>query len=343
MADTGARRCASSNVDLTTVEGFGREWARFDQTALSESETSELFEDYFRLFPWESLPAAAAGFDAGCGSGRWARLVAPRVGRLHLIDASAEALLVARRNLAAAGNCEFHHASLEQMPLRDGSMDFGYSLGVLHHLPDPASGLAACARKLKPGAPLLVYIYYSLDHRPGWYRRLWRASDRLRRALAEAPPPVRHGASQLLAAAVYYPLARAAWLAERAGAEVSGWPLSGYRRRSFYTMRTDALDRFGTRVERRFTASDIEQMMRAAGLEDVRFSPASPFWCAIGYRESADGHRCPRGAERQPVADGTELSNRFLRSAQGRLGRLVAERLPVTEGTELSNHFLRSL
>jgi hypothetical protein len=45
-------------------------------------------------------------------------------------------------------------------------MDFGYSLGVLHHLPDPRAGLAACVTKLKPGAPMLVYIYYAFDNRP---------------------------------------------------------------------------------------------------------------------------------------------------------------------------------
>ena len=51
---------------------------------------------------------------------------------------------VARNKLAAAANVSFYEASLDAMPLADGSMDFGYSLGVLHHLPDPRAGLAAC-------------------------------------------------------------------------------------------------------------------------------------------------------------------------------------------------------
>ena len=41
--------------------------------------------------------------------------------------------------------------------------------------------------------------------------------------------------------------------AERLGTDVRHFPLSAYRDRSFYTMRTDALDRFGTRLERRFS------------------------------------------------------------------------------------------
>ena len=44
------------NLDARTVEGFGDEWERFDQSALSEDEFDELFNRYFSLFPWEMLP-----------------------------------------------------------------------------------------------------------------------------------------------------------------------------------------------------------------------------------------------------------------------------------------------
>ena len=49
-------------------------------------------------------------------------------------------------------------------------------------------------------------------------------------------------------------------------------------------MRTDALDRFGTRLEKRFTRKEIAQMMKLAGLERIAFSD-SPCWCAMGYRK----------------------------------------------------------
>ena len=50
---------------------------------MAPSESERVFGDYFAIFPWDQLPPAAEGFDMGCGSGRWARFVAPRVGRLH--------------------------------------------------------------------------------------------------------------------------------------------------------------------------------------------------------------------------------------------------------------------
>src|SRR3954462_10758387 len=138
------------NIDRKTVEGFGEEWSTFDQKALGEAELNELFDSYFSIFPFDVLPSDAEGFDLGCGSGRWAKLVAPRVGRLHCIDPSI-ALDIARKNLAHMTNCSFHSATVDAIPLDNASMDFGYSLGVLHHVPDTQSGMTACVKKLKPG------------------------------------------------------------------------------------------------------------------------------------------------------------------------------------------------
>lgn len=277
-----------ANADAETVADFGREWARFDQDGVGAEEMLAMFAGYFAVFPWEALPKDATGFDAGCGSGRWAALVAPRVGRLHCVDASPQALAVARKRLAGAGNVSIHQASLAAMPFADASMDFGYSLGVLHHLPDTAAGLAACVRKLKPGAPFLVYIYYAFDNRPLWFRLLWRTSDLLRRLISRAPFAIKAALSEAIAALVYWPLARAARRLERLGRDVDGFPLAAYRDRSFYSMRTDALDRFGTRLERRFSAAQIRAMMEAAGLRDVRFSATAPYWCAVGLRAGND-------------------------------------------------------
>src|SRR5687768_9649146 len=104
------------NVDRATVEDFGREWEKFDQSALGEEELQAIFDSYFAIFPWHDIAPESVGFDLGCGSGRWAGFVAPRVSTLHCIDASAAALDVAKRNLAPLGNCIFHLADVGQLP-----------------------------------------------------------------------------------------------------------------------------------------------------------------------------------------------------------------------------------
>ena len=272
----------AENIDRKVVAGFGDEWSRFDQSELDDVELRQMFDNYFNIFPWESLPNGSVGFDLGCGSGRWAKLVALRVGHLHLIDPS-DAINVARRNLDGYQNCTFHQASVESIPLADESCDFGYSLGVLHHVPETAEGIKACVAKLKTGAPFLVYLYYRFDNKPAWFRGLWSISNAARTMISRLPNGLRYVVSQIIAAVVYFPLARLALLVEKFGINVANLPLSQYRNNSFYTMRTDALDRFGTRLEQRFTKREIREMMEEAGLEDIRFSETS-FWTAVGYK-----------------------------------------------------------
>lgn len=272
-----------SNSDDNTVAGFGDEWERYDQSSLTGTEHIALFERYFSIFPWSSLPPKPVGFDLGCGSGRWAKLVAPKVNKLHCIDPSV-ALEVARNNLKDCGNCTFHSASVESIPLEDESMDFGYSLGVLHHVPDTQAGLSACTKKLKKGAPFLLYLYYALDNKPLWYRILWKISDIARRKISKLPNTTRYLVCKIIAAVVYLPLAKSALILEKIGLDVKNFPLSIYRHTSFYTMSTDALDRFGTQLEQRFTKKQITQMMTTAGLEKISFSTEDVFWCSIGFK-----------------------------------------------------------
>jgi len=274
-----------ANLDPQTVEGFGHEWEQFDQSPSDRVDLQKHFEQYFRIFPWDNLPQNAIGFDAGCGSGRWARMVAPKVGHLYCIDASSKAVNVARKNLHRAENTQLILASVGELPLEDNSMDFGYSLGVLHHIPNTALGINGCVDKLKSGAPLLLYIYYAFDNKPIWYRWLWQFTNILRKLISKLPFKLKLLITQIIAFLVYFPLARTALLFENLGVNVASFPLSYYRDSSFYTMRTDALDRFGTQLEQRFTASQIQQMMEIAGLERIQFSDSVPYWCAVGYKK----------------------------------------------------------
>lgn len=272
------------NIDTSTVNSFGEEWARFDQADLSLSEYRKIFEAYFGIFPFDELPANAKGFDMGCGSGRWARGVAPRVCQLNCIDPASSALKVAERGLRDVDNVKFYHAGVDDAPLAPESQDFGYSLGVLHHIPDTKAAMAACTALLKPGAPFLVYLYYRFDNRPAWFRALWHSSDVVRRLISRSPRSLKPVLTDILASIVYWPLARGAKLVERLGLDPSPLPLSYYRDHSFYTMRTDSRDRFGTPLEQRFTRNEIETMMRACGLTDICFSDAEPYWVACGRK-----------------------------------------------------------
>jgi SAM-dependent methyltransferase len=272
-----------NNIDDKTVASFGDEWSRFDQSGMTADEAEKAFEEYFTIFPWAELADDAVGFDMGCGSGRWARFVAPRVGLLCCIDPSS-ALEVARQNLAEFDNVQFLQASVDSPALAPASFDFGYALGVFHHVPDTAAAIRSCAELLKPGAPLLLYLYYDFSIRPNWFKALWRVSDQMRRLIFRLPTGLKHFVTDVIAALVYWPLTRLSSVLARLGLPVHGIPLSYYRDRSFYTMRTDSRDRFGTPLEQRFSRTQIEVMMRDAGLQNITFSENAPYWCVVGTK-----------------------------------------------------------
>lgn len=276
---------STRNVDPRTVESFGEEWERFSYVDQDTPEVRKAFDEYFRIFPWDTLPDGARGADFGCGSGRWARYVLPRVGSLVCVDASEKSIASARRNLPETERVSFVQALIdEQMPIEDSSLDFAYSLGVLHHIPDTRAALAACTRKLKVGAPFLLYLYYALENRPAWYRAIWQASDVVRRRVSAMPMPARRHVTDLVALSVYWPLSRAAKVVEMAGADPSLVPLAAYRAMPMYMLKNDAYDRLATPLEQRFTAAEIKVMMEGAGLRDVQIGDQGPFWCAVGRR-----------------------------------------------------------
>ena len=275
----------SNNLHKATVEGFGDEWDYFNQRNLNSEEREVIFNDYFGIFPWNILPENPIGFDLGCGSGRWAMLVADKVGHLDCIDPSEKALNVAKKNLSDKKNVDFLLASVDLIPLPDNSQDFGYSLGVLHHIPDTSSALNACVNKLKPGAPFLLYLYYSLDNRSFLYRMIWLISDFIRRFIYILPESIKRRITDLIAITVYFTLARLALLLEFIGVDSKQIPLSYYRDKSIYTMRTDARDRFGTPLEQRFDKKQITKMMSDAGLSKIHFSDKAPYWCVVGIKK----------------------------------------------------------
>lgn len=245
-----------------------------------------LFQEHFALFPWSSLPDEAIGFELGCGDGLWASLVAQWAGRLHCIESRPGLVERARDNLHDAKNCEIHAVGFDALPLDEASMDFGYSIATLQQIPDPGGALRQAVGKLKPGAPMMVYLIYALDNRPAWFRAIWQLSDILRRTVAGQPEPVRRKLTDAIAFGVYLPLARAAARVERLGLSVERIPLSPYRGSTIETMREAAWERFANASEQRFTRDEIRSLMRAAGLERISFLEEPPFWTALGYRPS---------------------------------------------------------
>ena len=273
-----------SNIDKKVIEEFGEEWTKFDYSHIDVKKLNENFNQYFGIFPWDKLPKNAVGFDMGCGTGRWAQFVAPKVKTLNCIEPS-DAINVAKKNLIKNKNVAFFRETTENCSLNPASQDFGYCLGVLHHISDTQKALKDCTRLLKTGAPILLYLYYSFENKPIWFKFLWKVSDYIRKFISIAPKPIKYFLAAFIALSVYFPLSRLAYILEKAGLNVENIPLADYRQKPFYQCKNDSLDRFGTRLEQRFSKSQITDMLTNAGCSGIQFSSSTPFWCCVAFKK----------------------------------------------------------
>src|ERR1700682_3682351 len=128
--------------------------------------------------------------DLGCGSGQMSAALAPFVGRVIAVDASAAMLQAAKRRLSAFDNVDLRRGELEALPIDDRALDVATLMLVLHHVPEPERALAEVARVLKPGGRLILVDM--LPHDRDRYRQqmghVWLgfSEDQITRMLADA-------------------------------------------------------------------------------------------------------------------------------------------------------------
>ena len=273
------------NLEKKVIQDFGNEWNNFDQSAIKNLELKKAFNQYFKIFPKSYLNKKLEGFDMGCGSGRWSKIIAPKVKKLNCIDPSLKALNIAKNNLKKNKNIFYYNKSVNEKTLKKNSQDFGYCLGVLHHITDTQKGINSCYKALKKNSPFLVYLYYRFDNKPLWFKLIWICSDFFRKFISYLPFSVKKIITLLIALTIYYPLSKISRIFDKLGFDVSNFLLSDYRNKSFYFMATDSLDRFGTKLEKRFTKEEIKKMLSNAGFKNIKFSNNTPYWVAIAWKK----------------------------------------------------------
>jgi len=270
------------NLDQQVIDSFGHEWAAFDY---AENETDDALDSQFLAYctpidltQFNSKSSVAADF--GAGSGRWASRLLPHFSLVYALEPSAGANNVLKKKFSKESRMTILQETVGANSIPAGSLDLAMSLGVLHHIPDTGLAINDVAGKIKSGGIFLCFLYYKLENKPLYYRGLFWTSNLLRWVISRLPYALRRFIAQVIASFVYFPLAQAAKLLEKRGKNVSNFPLHHYANMPFVMLQNDALDRFGTRLEQRFSKKEITEMLGNAGfdLSTIKFSDVEPFW-----------------------------------------------------------------
>ena len=270
------------NLDQEVINSFGHEWAAFDY---SESESDEALDRQFLAYcapidinQFNAGSAVAADF--GAGSGRWAARLLPYFSLIYALEPSDGANQVLRKKFKNETRVRILQETVGANSIPAESLDLAMSLGVLHHIPDTGQAIRSVASKIKSGGVFLCYLYYKLENKPIFYRGLFWASNSLRWVISRLPYSMRRLTAKVIAGAIYLPLARTSNLLSSKGKDVSNFPLHHYADMPFVMLQNDALDRFGTRLEQRFSKKEIIKMLSNADfdLSTIEFSNLEPFW-----------------------------------------------------------------
>ena len=267
------------------INDFGDEWAKFDNSKVSKSELKKIFNSYFRIFPKKEFKKENVGIDLGSGSGRWARYIIPKIKKLYLLEPSKKAINVSKKRFKKFKNVEYLNIEIKKLDVKNNSLDFAYSLGVIHHLKYPIKSFKIVNRKLKKNSPFLVYLYHNFEDHSRVYKFLWKLSEVFRKVISKQNFFIKSVICEIITLLVYLPLAKISFLLDLMGISVKNIPLSIYKDKSIYIMRNDSLDRFGTKYEKRYSRKSIINLFKKTGFYNIQISNKEPYWCAIGYKK----------------------------------------------------------
>lgn len=244
-----------------TIRSYSYQWRKF----------KDMFPDWEQVFLDSVKPVTRdffpgkVGLDGGCGFGRSLFYSATYGAEMIGLDLS-EAIEAARENTRQFENVHLVQGDIFHPPVRRASLDFVYSIGVLHHLPDPKGGFLSLQRLVKPGGPVFIWVYLR-----GRGRQI--AAFTVMRAISTRLPLRLLNAATLGLAAAHWLM----WIAPfkaltRIGAtRLAGRvPFAFYARYPFRALHTDWFDGLSVPLQRYYRRDEIADWYREAGHDRVR-------------------------------------------------------------------------
>jgi SAM-dependent methyltransferase/uncharacterized protein YbaR (Trm112 family) len=273
----GGEETAWWRAERRTMRSYSYQWRKFKQMF---PEWEAVFLESIHPIERSFFPGKV-GLDGGCGFGRSLFYAASFGAEMIGLDLS-EAIEAARENTGHLPNVHLVQGDIFHPPVTRASLDFVYSIGVLHHLPDPKGGFLSLSRLLRAGAPMFVWVYLR-----GRGRQI-KAFSAMRAVSTRMPLRLLSLACLALAAGQHAAFIFPRQVLEAVGAARWGAriPFSGYVRYPFRTLHTDWVDGLSVPLVNYYKPHEIAEWYRAGGFERVRIDDAATWnGRALGYAQ----------------------------------------------------------
>lgn len=143
---------------------FGYEWAKWPKVQFEpenidkpmQGHTTRMFEKTTKFLEIDIKDKTVVEF--GCGPGRFLDIIRKRGGTAIGIDMSL-AVESARRNFKNDKNVLIVQGDILNSPFKENVFDCGYTIGVLHHTPNPARGLQELVKTVNWNGKIACCVY----------------------------------------------------------------------------------------------------------------------------------------------------------------------------------------
>lgn len=277
-----ARRSADSVppvVVTRTQESFGYQWTTFSEMACDFREN---FWNYLRPATPEFLEGRL-GLDAGCGFGRHIYQAATYGAEMIGMDLS-QAIEASYQNTKEFTNVHLVQGDIYAPPFAPETFDFVYSVGVLHHLPDPERGIHSLVALVRPGGSMFVWLYSKKRRFVNFLLECLRfVTTRLPHELVKGMSFV--GAVVDMTFVQLYRMLKRLPGVSSFVEKITPPRIKLYSLYPFQVHHADWFDRLAAPVRFYYTGAEVEQILRDAELSDVSVASTGLYgWRGCGIR-----------------------------------------------------------
>lgn len=168
-------------VEKNYAKSFGYQWNKWKRIQFDSENTGNKMAGYTKMM-WEKISdmendeTSLQGkivLDIGCGPGRFIEIARKKGAKVIGLDYSS-AVEAARENFKSdPGTCIIQADALK-LPIASGILDAAYTIGVLHHTPDPKAAVGEATRALKKDGWFSISVYAKGGYYDKAFVQAWR-------------------------------------------------------------------------------------------------------------------------------------------------------------------------